>query len=432
MKRLYISSFVVVIVSVVLIKFMLTPVIDRVLQLSMESTIEQYHQNLAKGVYYLVQQELRNVPQSDWKSYIGKMQSHFGYPLSLKDYREVNFTELQKSQLLAGKIVDIDYGKSFWQRIGNSNHIVGMGPFTELEPSIAETIMIWLTITVLVGVVLLVWVFFFWRKLMIVSATTASFGNGNFDIRVNIPQWSSLAPLAGAFNSMADRIQGLIRSHKELTNAVSHELRTPITRIRFGLEMLGTVSDEKGREAYAEGIHNDVNELDNLVSELLIYARFDRETPELQLEECEIASWLEDFAEPLAHLSVAVHYVCLLGNKRLKVRFDTKHMGRAVGNLLQNATRYGNGTVRLTLEQEGDCIMIHVDDDGPGIPEMDREHIFEPFTRLDASRSRESGGSGLGLAIVRQVAICHGGMVTVSDSDLGGSRFSIKLKALYC
>jgi len=430
MKRLFISSFVVVMISVPLISFILSPVMNKFIMTSMAARIEEYNQSIAKGVFFLVQQELQKTQQANWKSHIEKMQSHFGYPLSFRDYREIAFSGDQQSRLLAGKIVVIDYGRLFWQRIGNSNHVIGMGPFTEVEPGITLNMMMTVVYMAVVGLILLVWVFFFWRRLMTVSTAAVNFGNGNLGVRVNISARSALAQLAGAFNSMADRIQALIQSHKELTNAVSHELRTPIARIRFGLEMLGAVSDEKDKEIYTEGIHNDVNELDNLVSELLIYARFDREIPELQLEEREIASWLENLAASLTPLSVTLHYVCLPDNKKLKIHFDTKHMGRAVGNLLQNAVRYGNGKVRLTLEQDGDFVMIHVDDNGSGIPEMDRKHIFEPFTRLDASRSKESGGSGLGLAIVRQVAVCHGGTVTVSDSDLGGSRFSIKWKAL--
>jgi len=430
MKRLYISIFIFLIISILLVRFGVSPMLDKVVNATMETSIEKHNQNLSKGVYYLVQQELRKIPQAEWKGRIEKLQAHFGYPLFLRNYHDIRFTEEEKGRLLAGNIIIIDFGKLFWQRVGNSDYVVGMGPISDVEPSVPVTIMAWSAITMVMGAVFLIWVFLFWRKLRIVSASAVEFGNGNFGIRVNIPARSALAPLAGSFNRMADRIQALIQSHKELTNAVSHELRTPIARIRFGLEMLGAVSDEKDREGYAEGIHNDVNELDNLVSELLIYARFDRETPELQLEECEIASWLEDLAASLTPLSVTLQYVCLLDNKRMKVRFDTKYMGRAIGNLLQNAVRYGNGKVRLTLEQDGDFVMIHVDDNGSGIPEMDRKRIFEPFTRLDASRSKESGGSGLGLAIVRQVAICHGGTVTVSDSDLGGNRFSIRWKPM--
>lgn len=430
MKRLFISSFVVVIVSVLLIKFALTPVIDKVMKASMKTSIEKYNRDLAKGVYYLLQQELQKVPRANWKATVERLQTHFGYPLSLRDYRDAGLTEKQWKQLLTGEIVVVDYGERYWQRAGDSNSVIGMGPFSEISPSIPLSILIWSSIVASVAAVLLVWVFFFWRKLMKVSATTAEFGNGNFDVRVNISKRSSLAQLAGAFNSMADRIQGLIESHKELTNAVSHELRTPLARIRFGLEMLVTTPDKKGRETYAEGIQSDVDELDELVSELLTYARFDRETIDPNIKEHEVVSWFKGLAESLTSFPIRIQLHCSLHNNAVKACIDPKQMARAVGNLLQNAARYGNGTVRLALEQDGDYILIHVDDNGPGIPLKDRERIFEPFTRLDASRSKESGGFGLGLAIVKRIVNCHGGTVSVSDSDLGGSRFSIKWKAV--
>lgn len=429
MKRLFISVFIFVIISNLLIKFALIPVLNEIVNTFMKTSVEQYYQNLSKGTYYLLQQELQKIPEAEWKDHIKELQTHFGYPVSIKDYHDSSFSKEQKGQILAGNLVMIDNGKLLWQRIGNSNYSLGMGPITEIKLSTPLDIMEWTSITMLVGAVLLIWVFLFWRRLRTVSASAVEFGNGNFGARVNISARSALAPLAGAFNSMAERIQTLIQSHKELTNAVSHELRTPIARIRFGLEMMELAPDEKGRESYAEGIHKDVDELDELVSELLIYARFDRETTELQGKECEVVSWLEDLVASFKTLPVEVQREYLLDNKEMKVCFDTRQMGRAVGNLLQNAAKYGNGKVRLTLEQEGNCILIHVDDNGPGITAIDRERIFEPFTRLDASRSRESGGFGLGLAIVKRVAICHGGTVTVSDSDLGGSRFSIKWKA---
>jgi signal transduction histidine kinase len=430
MKRLFISSFLFISIANLLIIFIVMPAISEMMKVSIRVAIEQNDPNLSRGKYSLLLQELQGIPQAEWKEYIEKLRTHMGHPVFIKEFRYAGFTNNQRSQLLAGNAVVIDYGKSVWQRVGNSSYIVGMGPFPKANPGIRVIMVTWVMMTLIIVTVLLVWVFFFWRKLMTVSATTVNFGNGNFDVRVTISPRSVLAPLAGAFNRMADRIQTLIQSHKELTNAVSHELRTPIARIRFGLEMMRSSPDERARESYTEGIHKDVDELDELVSELLIYAKFDRETMELQCEEYDIASWLEDLVASLTTLPFKVQHVCLLDNKGMKACFDTRHMGRAVGNLLQNAARYGNGKARLTLEQEEDCILIHVDDNGPGIPEADRERIFEPFTRLDASRSRESGGSGLGLGIVKRVAICHGGTVAVSNSELGGSRFSIKWKAI--
>jgi len=110
-------------------------------------------------------------------------------------------------------------------------------------------------------------------------------------------------------------------------------------------------------------------------------------------------------------------------------KVDKQYFRRAVGNLVQNATRYCSHAIEVSveLEKKKGLILIHVDDDGPGIPEAERVRIFEPFARLDQSRTRDSGGYGLGLAIVRQIAMLQGGDVVVSESSLGGSRFTLSI-----
>jgi signal transduction histidine kinase len=100
-------------------------------------------------------------------------------------------------------------------------------------------------------------------------------------------------------------------------------------------------------------------------------------------------------------------------------------MQRAIGNLIQNAANHAKNRIEVTLAENGEACVIHVDDDGPGIAEADRHRVFQAFTRLDASRSRKSGGYGLGLTIVHRVVTWHGGNVQVSESPLGGARLTI-------
>ena len=104
---------------------------------------------------------------------------------------------------------------------------------------------------------------------------------------------------------------------------------------------------------------------------------------------------------------------------------DSKYLSRALVNVVRNAGRYARSRVRLTVERRDDRTVIVVDDDGPGVPAAQRERLFEPFTRAEDSRGRESGGVGLGLAIVKSVAEWHGGEARISDSPLGGARVSI-------
>ena len=106
------------------------------------------------------------------------------------------------------------------------------------------------------------------------------------------------------------------------------------------------------------------------------------------------------------------------------VKVDGHLFQRVLQNLLQNALHHAAHKIAVHYEAREDCFCLMIDDDGPGIPEQEREAIFAPFARLDSSRNRESGGFGLGLAIVFQIALWHDGGVTVSDSPLGGARFS--------
>ena len=226
---------------------------------------------------------------------------------------------------------------------------------------------------------------------------------------------------------MADRIQSLISSHKELTNAVSHELRTPIARLRFGMEMLQDSSREEDRARFMASMNSDIDELDRLVAELLTYARFDRDRPELEFKRQEILPWLDGVIRQarVGKSELTMDFVISADNLKY-ARFDPLLMARALGNLLQNAARYAHSQVNVIFALENGYFQLIVDDDGPGIPEAERDTIFDAFKRLDSSRDRGSGGYGLGLTIAYRISEWHDGEICVSDSPMGGARFEIR------
>jgi two-component system sensor histidine kinase RstB/two-component system sensor kinase ParS len=273
----------------------------------------------------------------------------------------------------------------------------------------------------------LLWTWPFWSQLRKIDVSARAFGTGDFSVRVKLSKRSALISLAHSFNDMAERIQQLINSHKELTRAVSHELRTPISRIRFSLEMTRTAIHESDRLNYLAEIDQDVDELDELVSELLTYTRFERENPVVNLEELCIASWLDQTVKETRIAVSRTAVSCCIAPEAESVvsRIATFYMARAVRNLIINAQKYATTQVVVSLEKENQRCLIHIDDDGPGIPAADRERIFEPFVRLDVSRAKETGGYGLGLAIVRQIVSLHHGQVWTEPSPLGGARFTI-------
>ena len=174
-------------------------------------------------------------------------------------------------------------------------------------------------------------------------------------------------------------------------------------------------------------MERDIAEIDELTTELLDYARLERGAPALQLQSVPAEPWLEDvLADASDHSGAGAPPAVIRSNIDLEsLRCEPRYMARAVLNMVRNALQHARSTVMVCVRREQDRTVIHVDDDGCGVPAGDRERAFEPFVRLDHSRDRESGGFGIGLAIVRQVARWHGGDATIGESPLGGARVTI-------
>jgi two-component system OmpR family sensor kinase len=223
---------------------------------------------------------------------------------------------------------------------------------------------------------------------------------------------------------MAARIADLLESQKNLLHSVSHELRTPIARLGFGLELLGAKTDDAALKRRIEAMERDLAELDELVKELLGMTRLDS-AQALQAQSLELAPLLHGCAEALQPAPPGLS--CELAPALGSIEGDARLLARAVGNLLRNAAKYATGRIVLQARREGGTIEIAVEDDGPGIPESERERVFEPFFRLDRSRDRATGGFGLGLSIARKAVLLHRGTLRVEESSLGGARFVITL-----
>jgi len=257
---------------------------------------------------------------------------------------------------------------------------------------------------------------------------TARVGEGDFAVRAEVARSSLLAPIAEAFNGMASRVQGLLRSHRDLAQGVAHELRTPLAQLRFDLELARTSGAEDDRAERFAAMERDVTDLDDLVSELLLLARL-REAPPYTPREVPARALIDDVIKR-AHeeMRAAGRSLVIEPPRNLpeSLSCDAKSLARALANILRNAVRYAHSKVAVTVERASGGTVISVDDDGPGVPPGQRDRLFEPFTRVEGSRGRDSGGVGLGLAIVKSVAEWHGGQAFISDSPLGGARVSLR------
>lgn len=235
------------------------------------------------------------------------------------------------------------------------------------------------------------------RRLERLQDSVQAWGDGQFATRVAVEGGDEIARLAASFNEAAARIETLVAAQKSLLANASHELRSPLARIRMAAELMA----EHAPPAIGIELRRNVAELDQLIDEVLLASRLDAASPAARvLEELDLAAIV---AEECARMNAS------LETQALTMTGEPKLLRRMVRNLLENAVRYGAGSqITVRLARTGDALCLDVCDGGPGIPEPERERIFEPFYRI-AGASEAAGGVGLGLALVRQIARRHGG-----------------------
>lgn len=436
MKRLFIHVYLFMIVLFLIVNFVVAPIFYWAIQghLFKMGDLDPYWRDIFRGFYHAIETDLKQLPVDQWEPAVKDLQSHFAYPIYITDMASLPLPETEISALNRGEIVIEAGAVVLRHQIDQSGMLLCMGPVPEVGDlpdlqSVQKYIqLLFCGVFVVLGLFFaLIWALPLARNLKRISAAAAAFGQGALEARATISKRSSLAPLAQTFNSMADRIQELITSHRELTHTVSHELRTPLARIRFDMEMMASARDCTRRERHHEAIRRNVDELDMLISELLTYARFDNKNFNLQTEMLDLAPWLIELTAAANQANRRIRIDCRTdGDPNVPSQVNPRFLARAVGNLLQNAARYTRQRIHVTLATEDQFCMIHVDDDGPGVAEADRQRIFEPFVRLDDSESDDADGYGLGLAIVRRVAEWHGGRAVVTDAPIGGARFTLR------
>lgn len=246
------------------------------------------------------------------------------------------------------------------------------------------------------------------RRLEALRGAMDDWGGGRLTARAAVEGDDEVAALARSFNAAASRVERLVDGQRAALASASHELRSPLARVRMAVALLD--DDDPERRRVAEAAERDIAELDALIGDLLLASRLDADRP-LDREDVELLALA---AEEGARVGATVS-----GAPRT-VRGDPRLLRRLLRNLLENARRYST-EVEVVVGPA-----LEVRDRGPGVPEADRERIFEPFYRPAGHREGD-GGVGLGLALVRSIAARHGGRVTVSAREGGGSVFTVEL-----
>jgi signal transduction histidine kinase len=259
------------------------------------------------------------------------------------------------------------------------------------------------------------------RPVRVMTHYAAGIADATAPGRLTVPPiQDELGELAHTLNGMLDRLAEGARRQREFVSDASHELRSPIAAARTQVEVALAHPDRSEPATVLRGVLAETMRLELLVADLLALARLD-ERHTLPHEELDLDDVvLEDAARARA-VAIDTRNVTAV-----KVRGERKSLGHLVRNLLDNAARHAVSRVEVSTRLDDGVPVLIVDDDGPGIPEPDRTRVFERFTRLSSSRSRDGGGAGLGLALVQRIAEQHGGIARVDRSPHGGARLEVR------
>jgi two-component system OmpR family sensor kinase len=431
-NRIFLRFFVLVMLSITAATF----VIYFAITWLFGDPLEDIARRQASAQIFLLEQYVDKAPTDEWLGRLNKVREVSDVRFDLIGIAEARSAvpEDSRAALERGEVVLDAANKAFYRRvdlkgeryIGSAEDVIRA---VNLPIDLGLALQMEVVRYVIVALALLVPIAFWsrshWRGLQSLSRVADEFGAGKLSARAHLKRSASIYPLSERMNHMAGRIEALMEAQKNLVHSVSHELRTPIARLEFGMELLGAKASDPALQKRIAAMERDLAELNELVNELLGMTRLDS-AQALKRELFQLEPLLRDCADALQPAPEALS--CDLAAGLGSVDGDARLLARAVGNLLRNAAKYASARVALSARRvAADRVQIVVEDDGPGIPQTERERIFEPFYRLDRSRDRATGGFGLGLSIARKAVNLHGGSLVAEESSLGGARFVINL-----
>lgn len=393
---------------------------DRVLELY--SSPEAPEDKSMRVAAATLAEELRALPPAQWRSAVADLARQSGVDMELFATADIAGRDtLQK--LEAGDTAYLQGSRGrIWRmrRIDDANVLA----IESLAPGAHRSTLEWL-LTLLfyaaIALVLMLWIWPLARDLRTLERAAARFGDRNWSFEAGIKPHSQIYPLARTFRRMAERIDRLIGSHKDMSNAVSHEIKTPLSRMQFEIEAAQRAQSLAEVERSLGNIKTDIAAIDGLVRATLEYAILDRADVAPNIGSHDFTVLLPAIAD----------YVRRDTRREVLIRTEVQTDAREVlcdlhllesvlKNLLYNAVRYAAHEVAVTFRCHAARYELRVEDDGPGIPEPDRQRVFDSFVQLERDPVRKQG-YGLGLAIVKRAVEWHQGEVAITRSTLGGA-----------
>ncbi len=377
-----------------------------------------------ESTFRLMESELAAAPPAGRAAVAEKLAAKLKLEIDILDAADISGSAV----VAAGpRELEDDNGKIYY--LWNSAELHGairLGPFAPAHENVMVRflpVLFYASILLIVGL----WLRPLLRDLHVLTVASQKFATDYREPLNTASRTTQLTSLATNLDDMSARVSQLIQSQKEMTAALSHEMRTPLARVRFAAAVLEGEVDE-GLRAQLRAVNADVQQIDDLISDMLDYARLDHPGLRMNCQVIPLAPWLRQVVASCPPHQKSVSTVQHEGLEN--VWMEPRLMELALSNLLANALRYARGKVTVTVMRDRDLFRLVVEDDGEGIPAVDRTSIFRAFTRLDDSRNRDTGGFGLGLAIVARIASLHRGRAFADSSvTLGGAKFSMEWPA---
>ena len=242
---------------------------------------------------------------------------------------------------------------------------------------------------------------------------------GNLKHRVPLKKSDELRDLADAFNHMTERIRDMLHTKEQLLLDVSHELRTPVTRMKVALEFL---EDSQAKQS----LRADIEEMEKMVSEILETARRQHKYENLKKQQTDLVDLLKRTMTAIENQPPGVEMVDVVPEVQAEV--DPEQVKTVFENIFNNAIKYSqadSAPIKVSCQKQDAFAVIRITDSGIGIPEKELAHIFEPFYRVDKSRTKDTGGYGLGLSLCKTIMEAHGGKIEVESKPEAGTTVSL-------
>ena len=312
MKKLFVQFYLLLFVCFLV----MTMLVGLVYKFTAERAGRQSLDDLMKSSLYLMRSELREIPPHDWARTLKELDLNLSFDLRIEPLKDFDLDPPAMQRLRDGDIVALDEKYTFIQRIPRSHYVLAVGPVPYLYylhqmRLLDMALMAFIAISLAFPV--FIWMRPHWQDMLKLESAAQRFGEGHLTERIHFDSGSSFERLGVAFNQMADNINALIASKKQLIDGIAHELRTPLVRLRYRLEM-----SENLTAAESQALNRDIGQLEALIEELLTYARLDRPQNELHLSTPDLPTWIQTHIDDVQ--SVNPQRTLLTASPRMRVK----------------------------------------------------------------------------------------------------------------